>query len=415
MQPVLEKGFSMSDQLSAALIRKAVTGTDEGEFARSNARFAQSFTRLVYNQIWEDPVVDMEAMDIKAEHRVIGICSAGCNALSYLTADPQEVHAVDLNFTHLALADIKRAVFKGAQSYSDITSFLVEAAGEPNRDLYKIKFAPHLTPQARAYWDGGGRKARFESFIEGFYDTGLLGLSLRMVDGLARLCGFRLSDALALDDADQQREWARKHIRPVFEGRIMAFVFSLRHPLYLLGIPPRQFQLLCDNQPERMASVLADRVEQLAGVAKSSDNYFMWQAFSRSYARGTNPALPPYLQAQNFETIRQRIDRLVLKHDTLTNVLMNAEASSYDRYVLLDAQDWMDQATLASLWAQISRTARPGARVVFRTAGSNPPFLEYGNTGAWSQWQRIDELSAQLHERDRSGIYGGLHVYALGG
>jgi S-adenosylmethionine-diacylglycerol 3-amino-3-carboxypropyl transferase len=404
----------MSDQVSAALIRKAVTGVDEGEFARSNARFAQSFTRLVYNQIWEDPVVDMEAMDIKPDHRVIGICSAGCNALSYLTADPQEVHAVDLNFTHLALADIKRAAFKGAQSYSDIKSFLVNASGEPNRDLYKNKIAAHLTPQARVYWDGG-RKPRAESFVDGFYNTGLLGLSLRMVDGLARLCGFKLSDALALDNADQQRAWARKHIRPVFEGRIMAFVFSLRHPLYLLGIPPRQFQLLCDNKPERMASVLADRVEQLAGVAKSSENYFMWQAFSRRYAPTARPALPPYLQPENFDVIRQRVDRLVLKHDTFTNVLMDAEASSYDRYVLLDAQDWMDQATLASLWAQISRTARPGARVVFRTAGTMPPFLEYGQSGAWAQWQRLDDLSAQLHARDRSGIYGGLHVYALGG
>ena len=41
---------------------------------------------------------------------------------------------------------------------------------------------------------------------------------------------------------------------------------------------------------------------------------------------------------------------------------------SFDRYVLLDAQDWMSDAELTELWGEITRTARPGARVIFRTA-----------------------------------------------
>ena len=39
---------------------------------------------------------------------------------------------------------------------------------------------------------------------------------------------------------------------------------------------------------------------------------------------------------------------------------------SRDRYVLLDAQDWMTNAQLEALWTEITRTARPGARVIFR-------------------------------------------------
>ena len=40
-----------------------------------------------------------------------------------------------------------------------------------------------------------------------------------------------------------------------------------------------------------------------------------------------------------------------------------------DRYVLLDAQDWMTDEQLNELWSEITRTARPDARVIFRTAG----------------------------------------------
>jgi S-adenosylmethionine-diacylglycerol 3-amino-3-carboxypropyl transferase len=402
----------MSEQSSAVLIREAVASTQGDELARSNERFAQSFARLVYNQIWEDPVVDMEAMELTGDHRVITICSAGCNALSYLTAGPAEVHAVDLNFAHLSLADFKRAALASLPSHADVASLFIAASGKRNLELYHKHIAGNLKPDTRAYWDGG-RTPRYEAFSTGFFQAGLLGLAVRLFTAVGRLYGVKLSDALALDDADKQRAWARAHIRPIFEGRLMSLLFSLRHPLYLLGIPPRQFQLLCDGNPKRMASVLADRVEQLAGAAKSSENYFLWQACAQGYAPGPNPSVPPYLEPENFDIVRSRLDRLRLTHDSFTSVLARAEASSHDRYVLLDAQDWMDKATISELWTQMTRTARPGARVVFRTAGSMPPFLEHGDAGSWTRWRRLDDLSEALHRRDRSGIYGGLHVYDL--
>jgi S-adenosylmethionine-diacylglycerol 3-amino-3-carboxypropyl transferase len=52
----------------------------------------------------------------------------------------------------------------------------------------------------------------------------------------------------------------------------------------------------------------------------------------------------------------------------LTDILRDSAAASFDRYALLDAQDWMDDAELTALWTEITRTARSGARVIFRTA-----------------------------------------------
>jgi len=405
----------MSDHASSVLIREAVQGRDRGALSRQDRQFATSFDRLVYTQIWEDPAVDMAAMELRPGHRVATICSAGCNALSYLTAaDSVEVTAIDLNFSHLALAGLKRAAFRTAGSHADIESFLILAAGERNRALYRDKIAGALPDDMRAYWDGG-RKPRHEDFVSGFFRKGLLGTAIGICALLARLSGIKLEDALRLDNADLQRQWARTHIRPVIEGRLLSLFFSLQQPLFLLGIPPRQFGLLCEGQPRRMPSVLADRVEQLAGVAKSSENYFLWQAFGRGYAPGVQRALPPYLTADNFETVRNRLDNLNLVHGSFTTFLAEREASSLDRYVLLDAQDWMDGPTLTALWGQISRTARPGARVIFRTAGTTPPFPTQGNREAWRGWQRLDQLSDDLHGRDRSGIYGGFHVYEMVG
>ena len=53
--------------------------------------FTLAFHGLVYPQIWEDPEVDMEALALGPDSRMITIASGGCNVLSYLVADPNTV------------------------------------------------------------------------------------------------------------------------------------------------------------------------------------------------------------------------------------------------------------------------------------------------------------------------------------
>ena len=71
--------------------------------------FTLMFKGFVYNQIWEDPGVDMEALALQPHHRMITIASAGCNILNYLAADPARIIAVDLNPNHVALTRLKLA------------------------------------------------------------------------------------------------------------------------------------------------------------------------------------------------------------------------------------------------------------------------------------------------------------------
>ena len=69
----------------------------------SERLFALAFSGLVYPQIWEDPEIDMEAMQLAKGHRVVTIASGGCNMLAYLTASPARIDVVDLNAAHVAL------------------------------------------------------------------------------------------------------------------------------------------------------------------------------------------------------------------------------------------------------------------------------------------------------------------------
>ena len=62
--------------------------------------FTTVFKGLVYPQIWEDPKIDLDALELRPGASLITIASGGCNVLSYLTAEPERIIAVDLNRTH---------------------------------------------------------------------------------------------------------------------------------------------------------------------------------------------------------------------------------------------------------------------------------------------------------------------------
>ena len=79
--------------------------------------------------------------------------------------------------------------------------------------------------------------------------------------------------------------------------------------------------------------------------------------------------------------------------------------------MLLDAQDWMNGAQLNALWSQIDRTATPGARLIFRTAGEPTILPGRVSDAILNNWQYRREQSEALCRRDRSAIYGGFHLY----
>ena len=162
-----------------------------------------------------------------------------------------------------------------------------------------------------------------------------------------------------------------------------------------------------------MAEVLRRRLERLACDFPLSDNYFAWQAFARRYAPQGKGPVPPYLEKKHFETVRDNAGRVSVHHASLTDHLAALPAASMDRYVLLDAQDWMNDETLTHLWQEITRTAAPGARVIFRTAAE--PSLLPGRIpdDLLARWTYAEETSRALTLKDRSAIYGGFHLYIL--
>lgn len=75
----------------------------------------------------------------------------------------------------------------------------------------------------------------------------------------------------------------------------------------------------------------------------------------------------------------------------------------------------MTNDQLNELWQEINRTAAPGARVIFRTAGIHSILEGRVSDHILSNWHYKDQKSRELTKQDRSAIYGGFHLYEFQG
>jgi S-adenosylmethionine-diacylglycerol 3-amino-3-carboxypropyl transferase len=378
--------------------------------------FAWAFKGLVYPQIWEDPKVDMEALAITPDCHIVAIASGGCNILSYLIADPARITAVDLNPAHVALNRLKLAAARHLPSWQVFYRFFGAADDKENLDAYWRFLAPHLDRDTRAYWEarriGDFGRRRISIFSRNAYRFGLLGKFIGLGHAIARAYGADPRAVLRARSIEEQHDYFQTTLAPLFDKRFVRWATSRQVSLFGLGIPPAQYEALASAGGD-MAAVLRGRVERLTCGFSIDDNYFAWQAFGRCYEAGGLGPLPPYLERAHFAQIRDRIDRVGILNCSFTDYLRSRPDRSADRFVLLDAQDWMRDDQLNRLWSEITRTARPGARVIFRTAAEPSLLPGRVDPAIMARWQYDTELSRKLGQQDRSAVYGGFHLYLL--
>ena len=373
--------------------------------------FTLAFSGLVYPQIWEDPLVDLAAMEVEPHHHIVAISSGGCNALSYLTADPKLVTAVDLNPAHVALTRLKLAGLAHLPGWESFYRFFGEADSKPNIQDYQTFLRSRLDEATRGYWEGRSwtGKRRISHFSSNIYRKGLLGRCIGLGHLVAIAYGKNMRGLLKTRSPAEQREFFEREVAPLFEKKLVKWATSHPLSLYGLGIPPAQYQALSGGAT--MADVLRQRLERLACGFSLRDNYFAWQAFGRAYAPGASGPLPPYLEQKNFTKLRECADRVNTVHGSLTDVLSRMQAESANRFVLLDAQDWMTDPQLNALWQAITHAAAPSARVIFRTAGIETILPGRVDASLLAKWNYLDARSLELGAKDRSSIYGGFHIY----
>jgi len=384
--------------------------------------FAVWFDAFVYNQIWEDPRVDLQALRLNEGSRVLTISSGGCNALNYLIENPASVTAVDLNRHHIFLLNLKISALKFLPTYEDFFNFFGFGKHEKNVENYKKFIAPNLDESTKKFWEGNGffgnlfNGDRVNYFANGgLYQHSRNGYFLRFFHRFARVLGCKTDEILKADSLEEQKKIYQKHIAPFFDSFVIKIIGKMPVTMFGLGIPPQQYDELKRDLAAggSVIDVYRARAKRLACDYPIEENYFAWQAFGRKYDTKNRRAVPEYLKEENYETLKANANRLKTKIGSITEEIKQNPIGTFNRFVFLDAQDWMNAETMTELWQAISEKAESGSRIIFRTAGAISPIETNLPTDLQSKFDYQKEFSEELFKQDRASIYGGFHLYIL--
>lgn len=379
---------------------------------------------IVYNQCWEDPRLDRQALQLSADDRVVVITSAGCNALDYALAGAGHVHAVDMNPRQNALLQLKLTAAKHLD-HGQFFQMFGRGKVPDWKTLYPQLLRPHLEPEVRAFWDRKGEMFTGKGRRKSFYFRGTSGTFAWMVnyyiDRIAKLRD-SVNALLAADSVEQQQDifqqykMAEKLWRPMIR-----WVMRRDMTLAMLGVPRSQRRHIDESYPGGILQFVIDRVETVFTRLPLKDNYFWRVYLSGEY---TPDCCPEYLRPENYHELRTSVQERVTTHTSSVLAFVEQHPGEITRFVLLDHMDWLtrepSKKTLTAEWQAIVTKSAPNARIIWRSADLNGEFVNTlpiqlnGSTKPLGDLLSYNRpLAEELHRVDRVHTYGSFCIADL--
>ncbi len=377
---------------------------------------------LVYNTCWEDPRLDLVALDLSKSDRLLVITSAGCNALEYALAGIERVDTVDMNPRQNALLELKMA---GIRQLDHETFFELFGRGRlADWDgVYGGQLREALPPEARKYWDKKGKFFRGKGLRPSFYFRGTAGyFASSMNFYINRIARIRpqIDRLLAAETLEEQKRIYVEEVKATFWGPMIQWFLKRDATLSLLGVPRAQRRQLERFYPGGISKFIEDRLDAVFTQLPIKDNYF-W----RVYLTGeyTPDCCPSYLRPEPFAQLKAGLVNQVRTHTTTILEHLQKTEQTYSRYVLLDHMDWLAENhadILKRQWQAIVDHADDQARLLWRSAAMKVEFVDPievtfdGTTRRLGQVLSYNEaLAEELHAKDRVNTYGSFAIATL--
>jgi S-adenosylmethionine:diacylglycerol 3-amino-3-carboxypropyl transferase len=178
-------------------------------------------------------------------------------------------------------------------------------------------------------------------------------------------------------------------------------LFFSRAVMGRLGRDPQFFKYV----EGQVASPIFARAERaLTAVDPSRNPYLQW------IVRGEfDRALPHAWRAENYEAIREHLDRLEIRRTTMDALLAATRDASIDRFNLSDIFEYLPQKASDALFTDIARCGRAGGRIAYwnmQAPRRSPGALAH-------RFRTLDELSKRLHNETATFFYTAFYVEEL--
>lgn len=313
------------------------------------------FSDILYSQCWEDPAIDRAAFNITPNDVLFSITSGGCNVLTYLLDDPKKIIALDLNPSQNYLLELKIAAFKHL-TYDELLEFVGVRNSRRRRELYGcVRLG--LRPQTQAYWDHQLLKIEQGIIHCGKYER-YISLLRKCV---TRFMGQSLIDKFFTTRDTEERArlfhekweniWWWLFTRVLLSRTAMVFLFDKAFFEYLDG----SFSF---------GKHFARKAERALTQLPTKENYFLsYILLGKFYDEGH---LPPYLGRENYEIIRDRVDRIEIVCDSCEHYFTTLPDGSISKFNFTNIFEWMSPEAYEHLLKETIRVACDGAIMTYR-------------------------------------------------
>jgi S-adenosylmethionine-diacylglycerol 3-amino-3-carboxypropyl transferase len=348
------------------------------------------FNDIIYAQCWEDPEIDRRAFRIGSNDVVFSITSGGCNVLAFLADDPKKIIALDLSPYQNYLLDLKMAAFREFD-YEELLEFMGLFSSDRRPEMYQ-RLRRFMRPESIHYWDDQQVK-----ILSGIIHSGRYEKYMQMLKKwLNLLVDKSLSAELFSCKTQQERQVLYDKKWNNLRWRFFTRVFLSRAMMTLLFTGKFFDQL---EESFSFGDHFRSNIKRAITRLPLKENYFLAYVLMGKFYNLMS--LPVYLQKENFEKIKSRIDRIEIVTGSCEDYFHGIPADSISKFNYSNIFEWMEPAVFENLLKETIRVGTDGSILTYRNLlvkRSRPESL-----ATWIQPQT--ELSKVLHAADKSFIY----------
>jgi S-adenosylmethionine-diacylglycerol 3-amino-3-carboxypropyl transferase len=356
-------------------------------------------SKLIFTHNWEDPAMDERVLKIREGDKVFTITSGGCNTLGFLRFNPGQVYCVDINPAQNYLMELKKAMFRKLD-YQAFSEFMGLKESRTRLNTYKT-LKTELSDDAVEFWEQNLDTIRKGLIMNGRYErfVKIAGAMLRILQGPKTTRSFFQLDSIAAQQDFYNNSWDNKRWRWIFDTMLNKKRLAKR------GLVSDYFHF--DDGSSSFSESFYRRAGHVMKDLPVKDNYFLALYFTGKYLDPLE--VPEYLKPENFEVIRRNVDRIVPVSEDSKYWLEKQENNFFDAFALSNICELMDDTDTHKLFTEVIRTAKPGAKVIFRNlmiAREVPEDLR-------GIVVKDEALSREIQYDDRSFVYGKVAAYTI--
>lgn len=377
-------------------------------------------TKIIYNQLWEDPRCDAVALELKPEDVVLEITSAGDHALENAAAGVKHVYSIDRNPCQTALLELKIAAIKELDYETFWKMFGDGRLENFRKDVYP-RLRKLLTPESQKFWDSNAYYFEGGWLRPTFYWHSLAGVLgwlivvyFYIVPGLHRAVT-ELFDAKTVEE--QKRIYYGRVQRKLWNP-IMKKLVESSASLSWMGVPMAQQELL--SKEENVGMFMKKSLEYAMTEIPLHENYHWRVYFKGCYSKD---CCPEYLKEEVFNKLKGGLVNNISFHTcTITEFLQQHKQKDISRFILLDHMDWMarNPQALSEEWQEIFNHCTPNARFLWRSAAKETQFVNDTQVVVDGKKTTVGQsvtfnvkLAEKLHMQDRVHTYSSFHIADL--